>query len=177
MPVDDLRILTRPAKREDIPAIVHVWATSVSDDEVKGFGVPSSESPFGDVGRLSRAWREPNRVGSEEILVAEIDGRVVGCVTVEDRGEVLELVNIDVLHELQGRGIGTRLVKTMEERAREQHKQAVTLGTSRSADGVPWKSFPWWQAQGYLFTHEEENAWTRSIGPGVLEIRMRKALL
>jgi hypothetical protein len=35
----------------------------------------------------------------------------------------------------------------------------------------------WWQHLGYLVTHEEENEWTRSIGPGVREIRLRKELL
>jgi hypothetical protein len=42
---------------------------------------------------------------------------------------------------------------------------------------VAWKSLPWWQHLGYLVTHEEENEWTRSIGPGVREIRLRKELL
>lgn len=50
----------------------------------------------------------------------------------------------------------------------------MTLGTSRNAAGVAWKSFPWWFRRGYEVTHEEENEWTRSIGPGSREIRMRK---
>jgi len=97
-------------------------------------------------------------------------------VTVEDRGCELELVNIDVPLELQGRGIGTMLVRSVEERARAAGKQAVTAGTSRNAEGVAWKSLPWWQHLGYRVTHEEENSWTRSIGPGAREIRMRKDL-
>jgi N-acetylglutamate synthase-like GNAT family acetyltransferase len=110
------------------------------------------------------------------VLVAEREGRIVGCVTVEDRGGELELVNIDVPLQLQGRGIGTILVRSVEERARSEGKQAVTLGTSRNAEGVAWKSLPWWQHLGYQVTHEEENAWTRSIGPRVREIRLRKEL-
>ena len=78
---------------------------------------------------------------------------------------------------LQGRGIGTMLVRSVEERARAAGKQAVTAGTSRNAEGMAWKSLPWWQHLGYLVTHEEENEWTRSIGPGVREIRLRKELL
>ena len=109
--------------------------------------------------------------------MAEIDGRVVGCVTIEDRGPELELINIDVPRDFQGRGVGTQMVLAVEERAGREGKRAVTLGTSRNAAGVPWKSFPWWQSRGYRVTHEEENAWTRSIGPGVREIRMRKELL
>ncbi len=176
MPAVDYLVVTRPARRDDIAAIVRIWSTSVSDEEVKGFGAPSSMSQFGDVDRLSNAWREPNCVGSEEVLVAEVDGRVVGCVAVEACDDAIELVNIDVLGELQGKGIGTHLVRSVEDLARARRKRAVTLGTSRSAEGVPWKSFSWWQAQGYAVTCEEENAWTRSIGPGVREIRMRKDL-
>lgn len=135
------------------------------------------DSPFRDASVLAAIWRDPNVVQGEEVLVAELDGRIVGCVTVEDRGGELELVNIDVPLQLQGRGIGTILVRSVEERARAEGKQAVTAGTSRNTEGVAWKSLPWWQHLGYLVTHEEENEWTRSIGPGVREIRLRKELL
>ena len=78
-----------------------------------------------------------------EVLVAEMDGRIVGCATIEDRGGELELVNIDVPLQLQGKGIGTILVRSVEERARAEGKQAVTAGTSMNAAGVAWKShFP-----------------------------------
>ncbi len=110
----------------------------------------------------------------EEVLVAEMDARIVGCVTIQDRGAELELVNIDVPLELQSGGIGTAIVRSVEERARSERKRAVTLGTSRNSQGVAWKSLPWWQHLGYRVTHEEENDWTRSIGPGAREIRMRK---
>jgi len=170
----DIRV--RPAIRQDIPAIVNVSTSSTTAEEDLGFGASGPESPLTDPDRLSAAWQDPNLVRGEEVLVAELGGRVVGCVTVQDRGEALELINIDVPRELHGRGIGTRMVRYVEDRARAAGKRAVTLGTSRSAAGVPWKSLPWWQAQGYRVTHEEENAWTRAIGPGVREIRMRKDL-
>jgi len=172
--VSGIRI--RPATRADIPGIVRVSTSSVTEEEDVGFGTPGSESLFSDEGRLSGAWHEPNLVRGEEVLVAEFEGRVVGCVTVEDRGEDVELINIDVPKDLQGQGIGTRIVRYVEERARKERKRAVTLGTSRNAAGVAWKSLPWWQHQGYRVTHEEENAWTRAIGVGVKEIRMRKDL-
>src|SRR5262249_61779410 len=111
------------------------------------------------------AWRDPNLVQGEEVLVAEMDGRIVGCVTVEDRGRELELVNIDVPLELQGRGIGTMLVRSVAQRARAAEKQAVTLGTSRNAEGVAWKSLPWWQHRGHRVTHEAAEPWTRAIRP------------
>src|SRR5881628_4166763 len=177
MPGISSGIRLRPASRADIPAIVAISNSSIDEEESIGFGTPRSELVFSDVERLSAAWQDPNFVREEAVWMAELDGRIVGCVTVEDRGEALELVNIDVPRELQGRGIGTRMVRLVEERARRKGKRSVTLGTSRDARGVAWKSLPWWQSLGYRITGEEENDWTRSIGPGVREIRMRKDLL
>jgi len=171
-----LSVRIRAATRIDIPGIVDVALSSVSDEELVGFGGPNAESPYRDVTRLSAAWRDPNRVDSVDIFVAETEGRVVGVATVEDRGPELELVDIDVTKSCQGQGIGTNLVEFVEKAARTSGKSAVTLGTSRNAEGVPWKSLPWWLARGFTVTGEEENNWTRSIGPGTREIRMRKDL-
>ncbi len=173
--VGALAVRVRPATRADAPAIARVSNSSIVPGEDLGFG-GGLDSPFHDASRLAAAWRDPNVVQGEEVLVAELDGLVVGCATVEDRGGELELVNVDVPLELQGRGVGTVLVRSVEQRARAEGKQAVTLGTSRNAEGVAWKSLPWWQHLGYRVTHEEENAWTRSIGPGAREIRLRKEL-
>jgi N-acetylglutamate synthase-like GNAT family acetyltransferase len=169
-------IRVRNATREDIPEIVWVSNSSILPGGDFGFG-GGTGSPFHEESRLESSWQEPNVVHGEEVLVAEMESRIVGCATVQDRGAELELVNIDVPLELQGKGIGTRLVRSVEERARREGKRAVTLGTSRNAAGVAWKSLPWWQRLGYRITHEEENDWTRSIGPGVREIRMRKRRL
>lgn len=169
----DLRV--RPATRDDILGIVSVSNTSILPSEDSGFG-GGLGSPFHDTTKLAFLWEEPNIVRGEEVWIAEKDGHIVGCVTTEDRGVELELVNIDVALELQGSGIGKRLVRYVEERARREMKRAVTCGTSRNAEGVAWKSLPWWQHLGYRITHEEENEWTRRIGPGAREIRMRKDL-
>ncbi len=164
----------RKATRKDIPGIVWVSEKSILPGGDAGFG--GGNSPFHDASRLGSLWEEPNIVRGEEVLVAEMDARIVGCVTIQDRGAEVELVNIDVPLELQGMGIGTAIVRSVEDRARSEGKRSVTLGTSRNAEGVAWKSLPWWQHLGYRVTHEEENEWTRSIGPGAREIRMRKDL-
>jgi ribosomal protein S18 acetylase RimI-like enzyme len=169
-------IRARPARRDDIPSIVMISRTSIIEGEDVGFGNPVVESIFGNVDKLSAAWIEPNRIGTEEIEVAEIDGQVAGCVKIEERGDDLELVDIDVTRESQCQGIGTCLVRFVEGLAMERGKKSVTLGTSRNSAGVAWTSLSWWTSRGYRITHEEENDWTRSIGPGVREIRLRKNL-
>lgn len=181
-PLDDMMLQSDPmvsvraAAREDISGIMAVLKDSVTEEELVGFGGLSSESPFRDVTALSAAWRDPNRVGSEELFVAQTSEGIAGVVALEDRDFELEIVDIDVARAHQGKGIGRALVRFAEDRARVLGKRAVTLGTSRNANGIPWKSLPFWQALDYVITHEEENTWTRSIGPGAREIRMRKEI-
>jgi RimJ/RimL family protein N-acetyltransferase len=167
-------IVVRNARRDDIPAIAAAARTSIAEGEDVGFGSTGTGASFADPDALAAAWTEPNVVDGQEVVVAELDGAAVGYTTLEDRGEALELVNIDVRGDLQGRGIGTHIVRFVEDRARREGRKAVTLGTSRNAAGVAWKSLPWWLHLGYRVTGEEENAWTRSIHPGAREIRMRK---
>jgi len=173
--LDKPNIHVRPAKKTDISSIVQVCNSSILPGEDIGFG-GGTPGPFQDPSKLASIWKEPNTVEKNEIWVAEMDGRIVGVTRIEDKGGELELVDIDVPRELQARGIGTRIVRSVEERARREGKSAVTLGTSRNAEGVAWKSLSWWQHLGYRITHEEENEWTRSIGQGAMEIRMRKDL-
>jgi ribosomal protein S18 acetylase RimI-like enzyme len=135
------RLVVRPGTRNDVQEIVNVCTSSMEEGEDVGFGGPTSESLFGNVARLLGAWREPNLVGRKEVFVAEVNGRLVGCVSIEEKTDEIELVDIDVLRACQGRGVGSRMVQFVEEHARERAKRAVTLGTSRSAAGVPWKSF------------------------------------
>lgn len=176
MPPAESSANIRAACRKDIPAIAECARTATSEEEEIGFAVPPAERTFSYDERLSAAWTEPNKVGTEEVWIAEVDGTVVGYVTTEDRGGTLELVNISVRKDQQGKGVGTALVSFVEAMASDAGKSAVTIGTSQSADGRPWKSLPWWQHLGYIVTGVEENAWTRRVGPGVKEIRMRKIL-
>ena len=79
----------RPATRADAPGIVWVSTSSILPGEDVGFG-GRMDSPFHDASMLAAVWQDPNVVQGEEVLVAEMDGRIVGCATVEDRGSELE---------------------------------------------------------------------------------------
>src|SRR5437899_11388485 len=96
----------RPARRRDVFAIVMISNSSVDEEEDIGFGTPRSESVFIDARRLSAAWKDPNFVREEEVWLAGLDVRVVGCVTVEEGGEALDSTNIDVPRSRKWRGIG-----------------------------------------------------------------------
>lgn len=165
-----------PARRRDIPALVSCASSSTTEAEERGFGIPFSESLFHDVSRRSAAWREPNHVGGEEAFVALEGEELVGYVPLKERGAGMEFVSIDVAGLERGRGVGSAPVRVVKRTARERDKATVTLGPIRSAEGIAGKSLGWWLHQGYQVTAEGENAWTRSVGKGVNEIRLRKIL-
>ena len=112
--MDKPNIHVRPAKKTDIPGIVLVCNSSILPGEDIGFG-GGTPGPFQDASKLASVWKEPNTVEKNEIWVAEMDGRIVGVTRIEDKGGELELVDIDVPRELQARGIGTRIVRSVEE--------------------------------------------------------------
>ena len=69
------------------------------------------------------------KAGAETVLVATADGKLVGCVSVEDRGDHAYLGKLAVDPALQGRGIGRRLVEAAEAEALRQGKRVIELQT------------------------------------------------
>jgi len=107
--------------------------SSILPGEDIGFG-GGTGSPFQDNSKLVSAWHEPNIVRGHEIWVAEMNGRIVGVTKIEDKKEELELVDIDVPLELQGKGIGTRIVRSIEERE-TQGKARGNIGHESQCGG------------------------------------------
>jgi putative acetyltransferase len=67
-----------------------------------------------------------------EILIAELDGRAVGCVAlVPDGTGAYELSKMAVAPELRGQGAGRRLLSAAIEHARELGASSLFLGSSR----------------------------------------------
>lgn len=66
-----------------------------------------------------------------EVLVAELDGRVVGCVALRPAADgVYELSKMAVDPALRGRGVGRRVITAAVERARELGATSLFLGSS-----------------------------------------------
>lgn len=108
----------------------------------------------------------------ENASVAEINRKVVGYVILENLEDSIELLDIAVAGPFQRQGVGKKMVEFAEARTRAAEKTAITLGTSRSTVGIPWKSVSWWKHLGFRETGEESNEWTRSFGGS--ETRMQK---
>ena len=130
VPVSAVQV--RLASREDVPAIVQLLA-----DDVLGAKREQATDP------LPRTyWDAFDAVvaqGGNELLVAELDGEVVGCLQLTiipglsrmgmTRGQ-LEGVRVSSTH--RGRRIGETLVEAAAQRARERGCRVVQLTTDRS---------------------------------------------
>ena len=122
----------RLASREDVPAIVQLLA-----DDVLGAKREQATDPL-----PTTYWDAFDAVvaqGGNELLVAELDGEVVGCLQLTiipglsrmgmTRGQ-LEGVRVSSTH--RGRRIGETLVEAAAQRARERGCRVVQLTTDRS---------------------------------------------
>ena len=75
-------------------------------------------------------WHERVR-GERTASVAELDGEAVGSVSFEARKEFpgfMHLYALVVVEPFQGRGIGTRLIASVEEEARGRKLAGIQLG-------------------------------------------------
>ncbi|AXN40008.1 GNAT family N-acetyltransferase [Peribacillus butanolivorans] len=69
-------------------------------------------------------------------FVAEIDERIIGVyVLLEIRPELIEIVNIAVVEQLHGRGIGKQLVMHAVHYAKSQGYKTIEIGTGNSGIG------------------------------------------
>jgi ribosomal protein S18 acetylase RimI-like enzyme len=81
---------------------------------------------------IKRRWEE-SLLGHREIFIAELDGRPVGSVSINEREEYpghLHLFALDVAQHLRRRGIGTRMIAYVEDEARVRGLAGVYLEVS-----------------------------------------------
>ena len=95
--------------------------------------------------RLADLRDQADKRTSATVLVAEVDGRIAGAVTIyppnAPRSEAwipgaADLRFLAVAVDLQGRGLSHRLLDEAEQRAREWHVPAICLHVRRGAEGV-----------------------------------------
>jgi predicted N-acetyltransferase YhbS len=128
----------RDATADDVPALVAL----VNDAfRVEEFFVEGPRTTAEEVEELRR---------SGAFLVAEEDGRCVGCVWVGRRGERGYFGLLSVDPRRQGRGLGRRLVLAAEERLRAQgHREVEILVVDQRKD-----LDPFYLGMGYRFSGE-----------------------
>jgi ribosomal protein S18 acetylase RimI-like enzyme len=112
----------RPATAEDLPFAWALYRDLMHDLTVELL------LPWND-----EAQRAVVCTGIEAgaVRIVEVDGRPVGWIQVNDGPEALELGQLYLDRGWQGRGLGTRLIRAVQEQARAAHKP-VTLSVMRN---------------------------------------------
>jgi GNAT superfamily N-acetyltransferase len=120
----------RQAAREDLPEIVRMLADDFLGAQREKYETPLPESYL-------RAFAEIEADKNNELIVAELDGKIVGTLqitftpSISFRGgkrATVESVRVDA--EYRGRGIGRELMKWAIERAREEKCVSMQLTTN-----------------------------------------------
>jgi ribosomal protein S18 acetylase RimI-like enzyme len=109
-PLTGRRVQVRAVRREELPALACAL-------------VETSEA------QLENRWQE-QELGYRELLVADVDGEMVGTVSINDRHArpgSLHLFALEVAPAMRGRGIGGAIVTYVLEEARRRGHRRVYL--------------------------------------------------
>jgi len=120
----------RETDREALRTITEICFVGVSIDK-------NIEDRFGKIGGKDWAWRKKRHIDAdieacpEGILVAEIDGQVVGYITsrIDQESKIGWIPNLAVLPEHQGRGIGKQLMQAVLDRLRAEGMELAKIET------------------------------------------------
>jgi GNAT superfamily N-acetyltransferase len=148
------KLAIRPAIRKDIPSIVEVNLSSKTRSEIVGFSAPEFWI-FSSPESLTSVWDKGNRLKDGfEVIVAEKDRRVVGFIVFKREHDYIDIDNLDITKDEQGKGIGRALVTHVENIALAGGCSLMKTDTTENAQGVPWKSYGFWTKMGYKDTGE-----------------------
>jgi GNAT superfamily N-acetyltransferase len=128
-------LAARRAQRADLPRLLELLA-----DDVLG---KNREGPGSDDPAYSRAFDTIDRDPNQQLLLAELDGRVVGMLQItfipglSRRGAWranIEAVRVD--SELRGRGIGSWLMQRALDISRKRGCRLAQLTSDRTREGA-----------------------------------------
>ena len=142
-------------------------------------GLPEDVSELADAlardtprAHTRQRWRE-HTIGHREMLVALLDGRLAGCVGISVRGGrfgipgCLRLLGLDVGPSFRRRGVGSALVRAVEDRARRDGTQRVQLEVAVEND----VAIDLYEKLGYRREGDQiVNRWMRGTEDGASEV-------
>lgn len=123
-------MLIRSFRLGDYSAIMRIWQET---------GLDRSDSESLDALAKQLSW------DSELVMVAELDGEVVGVVVGTIDGTYAYFYRLAVLPRCQGSGIGRKLVEALENRFRQRGVHRVLIMVNQDNPGV----LPFYYALGY----------------------------
>ncbi|WP_092782180.1 GNAT family N-acetyltransferase [Rhodospira trueperi] len=137
----------RPATPDDAPCLPAIERSSgavfrslpdlawVADDDVQ------SEACHLDLIARGKAW-----------VCVDEDDRPTGFLNGHGVGDVFHILQMAVLHDLQGRGLGVALIEEAKRFSMSRNMRALTLTTFRD---VPWNA-PFYRRRGFRILDEHE---------------------
>jgi ribosomal protein S18 acetylase RimI-like enzyme len=121
-------VIIRPFRHSDLEAIISIAQVAFAEEQLALGSTP--EDFVGEIRMVARGRLIPFKILSAlagykwEILVAEVDGSVVGCAGYLGRGQ-MELANLMVHPDYRRRGIGQALLEKRLERLTERGYSSV----------------------------------------------------
>lgn len=113
--------IVREATEADVDELLTVYHSAYRENRELGFPMKAENATAADV----KSW-----MAEERLLVAEIDGTVVGAVRIERTDETsLKLSRLGVHDDWKGHGIGSRLLEQVESFASESANGRIWLTT------------------------------------------------
>jgi ribosomal protein S18 acetylase RimI-like enzyme len=127
---------------------------AVPEQEIKGFSSPEF-ALYSSIEKLRANWDKENKLKDGfEVFVAECEGKIVGFIVFKMKRNYGYIDNIVVAKEEQRKGIGKKLVASVETSAKVHGINQMRTDTTENVDGIPWRSYNFWLQIGYEDTGE-----------------------
>ncbi|MGZ5095989.1 MAG: N-acetyltransferase family protein [Burkholderiales bacterium] len=146
----DATFAFRPASRDDVPAIVRMLASDALGAQREALVSPLPESYY-------RAFEAIDRDANNELVVAELDGRIIGVLQITFipymtyRGGWRALIEgVRVHSEIRSRGIGRALLIWAIDRARQRDCHLVQLTSDKARPDA----IRFYESLGFVASHE-----------------------
>jgi len=104
-------IAYRPVRPEDRPFLRYVYGTTREEELQRVPWSYEQKASFVDMQFNAQTQHYADYYPSCEYLVIELDGKGVGRLYIDRREEVIEIIDIALLPEVRGRGIGGMLLR------------------------------------------------------------------
>ncbi|WP_429808858.1 N-acetyltransferase family protein [Ensifer sp. B1-9] len=142
-------LLIRKAKREDLPAIVALFAA----DQIGGHGDTTDPAAFGD---YVAAFEKIEASSLQTLFVAVLAGEIVGTfqtalhTTLSGRGSSSLIVEaVQTREDMRGRGIGERMMRHAIAEARDRGAKKVRL----TSNAVRTDAHRFYERLGFVRSH------------------------
>jgi ribosomal protein S18 acetylase RimI-like enzyme len=121
----------RPASETDTAALLAIYV-STRRDEVAQTGWPQAQQDaFLDMQARAQHEHYALHYPEAERLIIEVRGDIAGRLYVSEWEQEIRIVDIALLPQQRGNGLGSVLLKTLQDRARDSHK-ALTIHVEKN---------------------------------------------